>query len=310
MWISFGSATAILPFAIYRLSQHDWLVGIIDLVMVTGMYMLGFYVYISRKTSYGGVILSVLALTGVCMVVYLKGPTLVYWAYPALVGMYFVVTPKMALLLFSIGVTILIPIVAINEDLTITLTILSTLIVNNLFAFFFALGMQRKQDQLVQLVRHDQLTGAGSRRALDEKLQEVIEIVNRVPQHLSLIVIDVDHFKLVNDNFGHAVGDQVLINLVTCIKDNIRATDSLYRLGGEEFVVLASGGEVQCAHHVAEKLRALVSKNVLLDGQPITISLGVAEYIKDETADSWLNRADEALYKAKKSGRNIACYAD
>ena len=67
---------------------------------------------------------------------------------------------------------------------------------------------------------------------------------------------------------------------------------------------------MQCAEHVAEKLRALVARDEIIDGQTITISLGVAEYNKDESADSWLNRADKALYKAKNSGRNIACYAD
>ena len=75
----------------------------------------------------------------------------------------------------------------------------------------------------------------------------MIEVVKRVPQHLSLIVIDVDHFKNINDNFGHAVGDAVLIDLVSLIKKHIRKTDSLYRLGGEEFVVLAIGrGGAMC----------------------------------------------------------------
>lgn len=310
MAIAFGSALVVSPFAIYRLIQHDWLVAFIDITMVVGTLLLGFYVYIKHEISHTGTILSVLALSGVCAVIYLKGPSLVYWAYPTMVGMYFILPPGRALIFNGIAVIILTPIIVISLDMAITVVILASLIVNSLFAYIFAVAMHRQRDQLAQMTLLDPLTNTGNRRALDLKLNEMIEVVNRIPQHLSLIVIDVDHFKNINDNFGHAVGDETLINLVNLINKHIRKTDSLYRLGGEEFVVLASGGEVQCAQHVAEKLRALVAKEEIIDGKAITISLGVAEYIKDESADCWLKRADEALYKAKNSGRNIACYAD
>jgi diguanylate cyclase (GGDEF)-like protein len=123
------------------------------------------------------------------------------------------------------------------------------------------------------------------------------------------LLIDLDHFKQVNDAFGHAVGDQILVNLTEVVNLRIRVTDSLYRIGGEEFVVVVEGQGLEKAQHLAEQLRTLVEANELGPQHSVTISLGVAELGKDETADNWLRRADDALYCAKRAGRNATSVA-
>ena len=309
MAMAFGSAFAILPFATMRIVQSDWLIAIVDFTMVIGMLVLGGYVYRSRETKYAGIILSVLSLGGMCTVMYIKGPSLIYWAYPTMVGMYFVLAPRTAIILCLLAATILTPLLVKHLETPMFIAIVMTLLVNNAFAYIFAVGKNRQRDQLALLVRIDPLTNTGNRRAFDEKLDDIITNVKRTAQSVSLALIDIDNFKRINDNFGHAAGDIVLVNLVKLINARIRETDRLYRLGGEEFVVLVSGAGLNAAEKISEELRRLIESTQLLDAQKITVSLGTAEYNSGETARNWLSRADTALYEAKNSGRNKVCLA-
>ena len=114
----------------------------------------------------------------------------------------------------------------------------------------------------------------------------------------------------IRDRYGHAVGDQILKSITEIINLRIRVTDSLYRIGGEEFVVLLVGANLESAVHLAEQLRLLVDANELVPDQAVTISLGVAEIKDGETGNDWLHRADEALYQAKDAGRNSTSVSD
>ena len=308
MSMSFGAAIAITPFTIARFLQHEWLVAFVDLAMVLGMFMLGAYVYLFRKIGHTGILLSAISLTGMCSVIYLKGPDLVFWAYPTMVGLYFVVTPGLALILGMIATLVLVPVLS-TMDLTLFGAVLVTLLVNNLFAFIFSSRMHKQSDQLSNLVRLDALTGIGNRRALDEKMEEIMVSVSRIDQPVSLLVLDVDHFKRVNDSYGHSVGDRVLVNMTALISARIRQTDFIFRYGGEEFVVLTPGADITAASILAEEFRIKVEATELLDDAKVTVSLGVAELHKDESASDWLRRADKVLYQAKENGRNKVCVA-
>lgn len=310
MSISFGTAVAILPFVVYRLLQHDWLIALIDVGMVIGMVLLGSYVYFKRETSRTSIMLALLALGGTCAVVYLKGPVLVYWVYPTMVGMYFILQPRLAVVFCGLAVLILLPILLTHLEAINVVSILVTIVINNVLAYIFATGMHRQGERLVEISRQDPLTGVGNRRALSDKLNEVLQANKRTPQQASLIMLDVDHFKRINDNHGHGAGDQVLINMARLISRHIRVTDRLYRFGGEEFVILATDSDISAARSIAEKLRIKVAEEELIDGQVITVSQGVAAYAETELADDWLDRADKALYQAKGSGRNVVCCAD
>ena len=309
MSLSYGGAVAILPFAIIRLTHGEWAVGLVDFVMVIGMFALGSIVYLSRTIGFSSMALSVLCLSGMSIVIHLKGPSLVFWAYPTIAGVYFVVAPRLAIMLTLVAALAIAPALAKEMEVAALGAVFMMLVVNSLFAYVFSTRMHNQRDQLSQLVRRDPLTGAGNRRALDEKLEELIALIKRTKSTASLLVIDIDYFKTINDNYGHSIGDQALIRITELINSRIRETDSLYRTGGEEFVVVAADTGMDAATGIAEQLRTSIDKTSLIDDIVVTISVGVAEFIKGEEGEGWLERADKALYQAKESGRNKTCIA-
>jgi len=165
----------------------------------------------------------------------------------------------------------------------------------------------RKVDELNQalheLARTDPLTGLRNRRAFDDSLGLEIAAVERTRSPLSLLVLDVDHFKQINDSFGHDAGDKVLRSIAKVLSGCVRIIDIVARVGGEEFAVILPHTDAQGAHEVAQRMRAAVAQASWLS-QPTTISIGAASLRTAETACSLYARADAALYAAKKSGRN------
>jgi diguanylate cyclase (GGDEF)-like protein len=160
------------------------------------------------------------------------------------------------------------------------------------------------QAQLVEQAVRDPLTGALNRRQLDTALSDAIERNRRSGAPASLLLFDIDHFKRVNDQLGHAIGDRVLQGLVTLVNKRARQLDALFRIGGEEFMLLLPDTRGREALIVAENVRALVAAAPLLESGSISISIGASELQAGDTVDSWMKDADDALYLAKKAGRN------
>jgi diguanylate cyclase (GGDEF)-like protein len=150
----------------------------------------------------------------------------------------------------------------------------------------------------------DPLTGAFNRRHFDASLSIAIERRNRTGEPASLLLFDVDHFKRINDALGHAAGDQALTRLVALVSGRARKLDTLFRIGGEEFVLLLPGTKHAGAVVVAETLRVHVQDADLVSGRQISISIGVSELQKNQSVSSWIHNADTALYRAKQGGRN------
>ena len=158
--------------------------------------------------------------------------------------------------------------------------------------------------ELMRLATTDALTGAWNRRQFELVAAVEVAKAQRYGQSMSLLMLDVDRFKAVNDEHGHLVGDQVLVELVERIGSRLRESDVLARWGGEEFIVLMPHATVDDAMALAESLRLLVSSTAMAKDGTVTCSIGVAEYVVGESMDAWLSRADRALYEAKASGRN------
>src|SRR3954447_10457607 len=155
--------------------------------------------------------------------------------------------------------------------------------------------------RLEALLREDALTGLSNRRAILTQLGGMVSGARRHGHPLSIAVLDLDHFKAINDSHGHKTGDEVLIAAAHAMGTHMRAEDQLGRLGGEEFLVLSPGTGAAAAAHVAEKLRDAVSEAP--GPVPVTASIGLATW-DGETPEDLLHRADEALYAAKSAGRD------
>ena len=153
----------------------------------------------------------------------------------------------------------------------------------------------------------DKLTGLSNRAAFDDSLKREIDIAQRQHIPMSLLVIDIDHFKAVNDTHGHSGGDNALQVLAESISSTMRASDLAFRYGGEEFTLILNNTDAESAHLVAERIRqAVVKLTCVADNKSFgfTISIGTAELKQGEIGSSLFDRADQALYQAKKTGRN------
>ena len=165
---------------------------------------------------------------------------------------------------------------------------------------------QAVMETMQQVASTDPLTGLLNRRALSDHLAAAHSLVQRGAQPMSVILIDVDHFKQINDAGGHALGDQVLVGLAGRLQAQLRLSDRLGRWGGEEFLVMAAATPLAAAAELAERIRRAASQTPCA-GRDVTLSLGVAQCRADDTIDSVVQRADRALYAAKAGGRNRVC---
>jgi diguanylate cyclase (GGDEF)-like protein len=159
-------------------------------------------------------------------------------------------------------------------------------------------------EELQRLATTDDLTGVWNRRHFEAVLAAEIQRAGRYGEPVSLLLFDIDHFKVINDTYGHLVGDQVLIALSHRVRNELRSVDLLARWGGEEFVVMLPHCDATQAQHLAEKLRVLIAGDPFPGVGQVTSSFGVAQFRPPESADAWLKRADDALYQAKAAGRN------
>ncbi len=164
-------------------------------------------------------------------------------------------------------------------------------------------GIYNDRARFDKLANYDQLTGIYNRYKLYELFDIKSKFANRYNTHLSAIMLDIDNFKFVNDNFGHDIGDYVLKTLAKIITNSIRETDIFARWGGEEFVILLPNTNLNEAKNLAQKIRKNIENYKFDKVEKITISLGVSEY-QGETLENLIKKCDIALYKAKENGKN------
>jgi diguanylate cyclase (GGDEF)-like protein/PAS domain S-box-containing protein len=163
---------------------------------------------------------------------------------------------------------------------------------------------KRMDEQIQKLATTDSLTQAYNRTKFEALLDTELERSKRYNQPLSMILFDIDHFKVINDTYGHVVGDDVLKTLTHIVSENLRAIDSLARWGGEEFIILAPGTVINKAQVLAERIRKEIECYQFHNVGKVTISSGVTELALHDTKDSFIKRADDTMYTAKKKGRN------
>ena len=165
-------------------------------------------------------------------------------------------------------------------------------------------AMEETARTMRKLANTDALTGLANRRQAEEQLARELRRAERYGRVFSLLMLDIDNFKDLNDRFGHQAGDDVLMDLSRRLEAMVRASDTVARWGGEEFMLLAPETQLEDARRLAELVRRHVDDNLLADRFAVTVSLGVASYRPSDTVQSLVARSDAALYLAKRGGRN------
>ncbi|MAO39407.1 MAG: hypothetical protein CMK70_04030 [Pseudohongiella sp.] len=224
-----------------------------------------------------------------------------YWVIASAVANYYIVSRNMALGINLIACITVLPLAFESGDIMFRFAMANAMI--NVFLYAYARQLETKNRELEELLTKDPLTRAGNRTALENAL---IRVKNQHLRHntpVTVLMLDLDHFKKINDTEGHTAGDKVLKRLADLLRARLRATDSLFRYGGEEFVIVADNTTLDQAAYLAEDIRRRVEK-----ANELTVSIGLAELQSGESTEDVVSRADQALYKAKQMGRNWVCF--
>ena len=232
------------------------------------------------------------------------------WIYPVML-LFFFILPRIPANCINLAMALTITALAWHNDLSFNILIrfLSSALLTIIFVNLILNVMDRLYEKLHTAALVDDLTGAYNRRHMHTSLLAAQALAKRYDSNASVLLLDVDHFKSVNDKFGHSTGDEVLRKMVGVLRRSLRTVDTIFRIGGEEFLILLPETGQEQAIQVAEKLRGIIAAKPLADDLTVTISIGVGEMLRDENIDALLNRCDIALYQAKNEGRNRVCLA-
>ncbi len=291
-----------IPFFVYHIYFLNWpIVCLIALIGASEASFI-FHVYRGGDFSIPAHLVAAVHTVGCIFLIYNMGMPVTYWLYPAVLSNFYLL-PLRSAVIYNVLATMAGPLLMLSQP-EMAVRLFATLTLMNILGYVFSHQVSAQRHELSQLSLIDPLTLAGNRRALDEQLVIVSKLKVRHDWHVSAIMLDIDHFKKINDHFDHHTGDNVLKAIVMLIKERLRQTDTLYRYGGEEFVVLALNTDLEEAEHIAQELKQKVSQMNVSSVEGITLSAGVAELQADESTSKWIHRADEALYEAKEAGRN------
>jgi diguanylate cyclase (GGDEF)-like protein len=298
------SIVLILPFAVYRLLSGNMLAAALDTGLVVGILAPVAYAWRTGDTRRSGWVMALIYSSGSVASAALLGVVGLFWIYPTIFANFFL-TGRRAAVLITAGTLLALLLFGKGfVNVSQMLSFVATSVLVSLLSFILANRTEAQRAQLEQQASRDPLTGIHNRRAMIEELALAVQLWQRQKIPVSLIILDIDHFKRINDTHGHAEGDATLIGLTELVRDSIRATDRFFRYGGEEFVLLLPGVAQSDISVIANALRERIASNLRAGGIAVTVSLGAAQLVDQEDWQSWLRRADQALYEAKSAGRN------
>ena len=302
--VSVLAAVPLLVLAVNNFWQGRWALGVVVLLFVATLLA---NVHAIRPGAQPPVPYVLVLLPGLGAIIFSisqQGMVGAIWSYPLTLISYFVLTRRMALV-FSIVLVVCVSVsVGLWIGVPMALRVFGSLVLSAVMINVVLNVLGELQATLLLQSLVDPLTGAYNRRYMDQAIGLVVEQGRRHKPTNTLLVFDIDHFKRVNDRFGHDAGDEVLRRLVAVVRARLRKVDPLFRTGGEEFMVLLRDADAVGASTVAEDLRRRVEAAALLPGEVITISVGVGPQVSGQSLDEWVKATDQALYRAKNAGRN------
>lgn len=304
--LSFGllAALTISGFAIYRLLTGFWIGAAVNAAIVLAVSSIVIYAIRTGDTRRSGflfALFNVMACVASSLVFERTG---ILWGFLGLWINFLLTHRHWAVVLNLAMVGALVPITELLESTVEILTYIITSSLITAYGFIFSQRLDTQQRLLKQMATRDPLTGAGNRRCMKEDLMQAVQVMADHEIPATLILIDLDFFKEINDEHGHDFGDQTLIEYAEAMRQQIRAEDGFYRFGGEEFVVLLPDVSPETGREIAAKLHEAISGELIGPAGPIRFSAGVAALRPDENWEQWLGRADKAMYAAKQAGRD------
>lgn len=280
------------------------------LILLSFLATLLIEVYVAlylHKKIIGHLIPLTLITFSIILSVDIFGTLATYWVFPIITAIVFVIPQRLAIATNGIIILGTSMVALQHQPLSITLRFFLALLCCSFISHFAIEAIRKLQHELRNLSTKDSLTGAFNRYQLETFLQNAADKKmpnQQSPSQSSIAVIDIDYFKQVNDLYGHDVGDQIIKEVVDTIKANTRKSDTLFRLGGDEFLLLLIDTSKKEANDIVKHFSNLVSAGRNSAPCQINLSIGIAELISNEEIDTWMKRADEALYAAKHNGRN------
>ena len=302
------SIVGIAPFAVYRFLSSQWITAAVDVALIVCIAIATAMAWINGRTRSAGLFLVLTNSIGCFIVAGVLGTSGVLWVYTVVLMNFFLAERRPAMLASTLLIAALLFHGGNFPTMTESMTFAVTATLVSAYAFVFASRADRQRQQLEALASMDPLTGAGNRRSMERDLAHATRDADPSRMPCAVVILDLDHFKRVNDLHGHEAGDRVLIDFVGILRTHLRRGDRLYRYGGEEFVVLLNDTDVQGLNAVVRKLRAQVRQHLLSPTGRVTVSMGVAIWQPGEDWSGMLGRADAALFMAKRNGRDCVMW--
>ncbi|NZA27104.1 GGDEF domain-containing protein [Luteimonas sp. SJ-92] len=301
------AAITILPFAALRAANGQWTAVVIDVLVVAVIAGNALFAWRTGRTRLAGstvVVLVTIGCVGIQVALGLEG---LLWVYTVMIAN-FMLGPRllaMAANLALMASPFLLPAGFPAPDAQATF--LATAALVTLYGFIFSWLVAFHHSQMEALATRDALTGTANRRVMETEVPQAVATHHSRRLPAGLAVLDLDHFKLVNDQHGHDAGDRVLVAFAEILRRNLRKSDRLYRFGGEEFAVLFPATDRDGVEVVLEKLLQRIREELRGPSGPVRASIGAAMLTGDDDWSSWMMRADGALYQAKRTGRDRIC---
>lgn len=295
---------AITPFGLWMLWQGWHQHAAVTLLASLAILFSTWLIWRRRAPLFARILSCALPSVAVLYFVQAVPQYAIMWSYPMVVFFYLYLEWRLSVLfnlLFILGLALVGW--AVLEWPVYSRFLVTHLVIGTM-TLIFARTLARQQQELQQAAHTDSLTGLANRRAVQQSLEGWQRQRSRYGVPATLLLIDLDHFKSVNDQTGHQAGDKLLMQVADVLRRRARDTDIAGRWGGEEFVMILPHTHAEEARIVAEAIRAGIATLTETQQPAVTASIGIAELQAHESPDSWIGRADIALYQAKASGRN------
>lgn len=226
------------------------------------------------------------------------------WCYPTVLSAYCILSERRAWFANATILLLALPMIWQSLEPSYAIRVTATLVATSIFAAILVNVIDRQRRLLQRQLTLDPLTGLLNRLTFNDRMQQAVQKHVHHDKRVSLLAIDVDHFKSLNDAHGHAVGDRVLKIIGQTFRETLRQEDDVFRMGGEEFTAVLYSTDEAAATETAERVRQRIASHSFNISSAVTVSIGVAEHRYDEDWESWAKRGDDRLYAAKRKGRN------